>query len=68
MDASFSYRILLMFTIIGLNAFFAGSETALVSVRVSRLRQLAEQRAAGAQAALSLLARPERLLSVVKSG
>ncbi len=38
MDSSFAYRILLMFLIIGLNAFFAGSETALVSVRVSRLR------------------------------
>jgi CBS domain containing-hemolysin-like protein len=68
MDSNFVYRILLMFLIIGLNAFFAGSETALVSVRVSRLRELAEERAAGAQAALSLLAKPERLLSVVQVG
>ena len=68
MDSNFVYRILLMFLIIGLNAFFAGSETALVSVRLSRLRELAEERAAGAQAALSLLAKPERLLSVVQVG
>src|ERR1035437_10070949 len=68
MDSSFGYRILLMVLIIGLNAFFAGSETALVSVRLSRLRQLAEERAPGAQAALSLLAQPERLLSVVQVG
>ncbi len=68
MDSSFAYRILLMCMIIGLNAFFAGSETALVSVRLSRLRQLAEERAAGAQAALNLLAQPERLLSVVQVG
>ena len=68
MDSNFTYRILLMFLIIGLNAFFAGSETALVSVRLSRLRELADERAAGAQAALSLLAKPERLLSVVQVG
>lgn len=68
MDSGFTYRILLMFLIIGLNAFFSGSETALVSVRLSRLRQLAEERAAGAHAALNLLARPERFFSVVQVG
>lgn len=68
MDSYFTYRILLMLLIIVANAFFAGSETALVSVRLSRLRQLAEERAVGAQAALSLLAKPERLLSVVQVG
>ena len=68
MDSNFANRILLMFLIIGVNAFFAGSETALVSVRISRLRQLADEGAVGAQAALSLLARPERLLSVVQVG
>lgn len=68
MDSNFAYRILMMFLIIGVNAFFAGSETALVSVRISRLRQLVDEGAVGAQAALSLLARPERLLSVVQVG
>jgi len=64
MDAVVAYRILLMFMIIGVNAFFAGAETALVGVRTSRLRQLAAEKAVGAQAALHLLATPERLLSV----
>ena len=64
MDAIVAYRILLMFAIIGVNAFFAGAETALVGVRTSRLRQLAAEKAVGAQAALHLLATPERLLSV----
>ena len=68
MDSYFTYRILLMLLIIGVNAFFAGSETALVSVRLSRLRQLAGERAVGANAALNLLAKPERLLSVVQVG
>jgi CBS domain containing-hemolysin-like protein len=68
MDPNFAYRILLMCLIIGVNAFFAGSETALVSVRLSRLRELAGERAVGAQAALNMLAKPERLLSVVQVG
>jgi len=68
MDSTFAYRILLMLLIIGINAFFSSSETALVSVRLSRLRELAEEHAVGAQAALSLLGRPERLLSVVQVG
>lgn len=64
MDPFFAYRLLLMFAIIAANAFFAAAETALVSVRASRLRQLAAEKATGAQAALDLRANPERLLSV----
>lgn len=51
-----------------INAFFAASEVALLSVRNSRLRQLAEEGNAGAKTALALLARPERLLSVTQIG
>jgi CBS domain containing-hemolysin-like protein len=61
-------RILLLVFIVALNGFFAASEAALVSVRRSRLRALAEQGNLGAQAALTLLAHPERLLSVVQVG
>src|SRR6185437_16995160 len=50
------------------NGFFAAAEVSLVSVRQSRLRELAEEGQAGAQAALSLLANPERLLSVTQIG
>jgi Hemolysins and related proteins containing CBS domains len=46
------------------NGFFAGAEVALISARKSKLRQLAEAGNVGAQAALSLLQNPERLLSV----
>jgi CBS domain containing-hemolysin-like protein len=64
----YGYRFLLLALILGANAFFAGAEVALVSVRPSRLRELAAEGAVGAQAALSLLANPERLLSVVQVG
>jgi CBS domain containing-hemolysin-like protein len=62
------YRFLVLIVIIAVNGFFAAAEVALVSVRKSRLRALADQGVKGAQAALSLLARPERLLSVTQVG
>lgn len=61
-------RWLLLVLIVMVNGFFAASEVALLSVRESRLRQLAEQGQAGARVALSLLANPERLLSVTQVG
>jgi CBS domain containing-hemolysin-like protein len=65
---NYGYRFLLMFAIIGVNGFFAGAEAALISSRVSKLKGMAERNVVGASAALSLLARPERLLAVVQVG
>lgn len=67
-EGNTSYRLLILAVIIAANGFFAASETALLSTRKSRLRQLAESGNVGAQAALNLLANPERLLSVVQLG
>lgn len=61
-------RFAILFFILGMNGFFAAAEVALVSVRQSRLRELAEQGQSGAQSALSLLANPGRLLSVTQVG
>jgi CBS domain containing-hemolysin-like protein len=61
-------RLALLATILAVNAFFAASEVALLSVRDSRLRHLAEEGHAGARMALALLAHPERLLSVTQIG
>lgn len=63
-----AFRILLVVLLIGVNGYFAGAEVSLLSVRQSRLRQLAEDGHAGAQAALTLLANPGRLLSVTQVG
>ena len=57
-----------MLAIVALNGFFAAAEVALVSVRRSRLEELAEQGNVPARAALELLANPERLLSVTQVG
>ncbi len=54
--------------LIGINGFFAGAEVSLLSVRHSRLRQMAEEGHAGAQSALNLLSNPGRLLSVTQVG
>jgi putative hemolysin len=67
-DSAYAVRLLVILLIVLLNAFFAGAEVALLSVRSSRLRQLSQEGHLGAQAALNLLANPERLLSVVQVG
>jgi len=63
-----TFRFLLLLVILALNGFFAAAEVSLVSVRQSRLRELAAQGHAGAQVALTLLANPGRLLSVTQVG
>ncbi len=62
------FRLLLLVLILLINGFFAAAEVSLLSVRESRLRQLAEQGQVGARVALSLLAHPEKLLSVTQIG
>lgn len=62
------YRFILLILLIGLNGFFASAEVALLSVRQSKLKEMAKNGQAGAQSALLLLQNPERLLSVVQVG
>ncbi|HMD69893.1 MAG TPA: hemolysin family protein [Bryobacteraceae bacterium] len=62
------FHFFLVASLIAVNAFFAGAEVSLLSVRHSRLRQMAEEGSAGAQAALDLLSNPARLLSVTQVG
>ena len=62
-EAHYGYRLLLMVLILGVNGFFAAAEAALVSVRPSRLKAMAEEGVKGAHAALSLVGNMERVLS-----
>jgi putative hemolysin len=62
------YRLIILILILLANGFFAAAEVSLISVRRSRLRALAERGVTGAQAALSLLSNPGRLLSVTQVG
>ncbi len=63
-----SIRLSIVVLLIAVNGFFAGAEVSLLSVRHSRLRQMAAEGNAGAQAALNLLSNPGRLLSVTQVG
>jgi putative hemolysin len=63
-----SLRFILLIAIVALNGFFAAAEVSLVSVRRSRLKELAERGNVSARAALGLLANPGRLLSVTQVG
>jgi CBS domain containing-hemolysin-like protein len=63
-----SLRLILLVAIVALNGFFAAAEVSLLSVRRSRLKELAEQGNAAARAALGLLANPSRLLSATQVG
>jgi putative hemolysin len=50
------------------NALFAGAEIALVTVRTTRLEELADQGVGAARAALALKQQPERLLATIQVG
>src|SRR3979490_3050248 len=63
-----SLRFVLLAIIVAVNGFFAAAEVSLVSVRGSRLTELADQGSVPARAALQLLANPEGLLSVTQVG
>ena len=59
-------EIVLIAVAILANGFFAGSEIALVSARVSRLARLRQEAAAGAAAAMSLKEHPDRFLATIQ--
>lgn len=67
-NSAYVARLILLGLILVVNAFFAGAEVSLLSVRDSRLRRLAEEGHAGARSALALLSQPEKLLSVTQIG
>ena len=67
-DVNYLYRFLLLGSLIGMNGFLAGAEVALLSSRRPRLVAMAGEGVRGAAAALELLNKPERLLSVVQFG
>lgn len=67
-NSNIGLRLLLLGVITAVNAFFACSEIALLSVRRPRIKQLAAEGNLGAQAAMKLLANTERMLSVVQVG
>ena len=67
-ESSLLLRLLVLPLLLGINGFFAAAEVALVSVRQTRMRQLAEAGEARARAVLALQENPDRLLSALQLG
>ena len=67
-DLPLTFRLLVLFLLLGINSFFSAAEVALVSVRRTRMRELAEGGDRGARAALGLLESPDRMLSATQLG
>ncbi len=63
-----SFLIALLFVLLGLSAFFSGSETALMSLNRYRLKHLANSGHAGARRAYRLLQAPDRLIGLILLG
>ena len=64
----YDLRFLFLLALLGVNSFFAAAEVALVSVRQTRLRQLAENGSRSARIALELIEAPDRLFSATQLG
>lgn len=67
-NSNIGLRLLLLGVLTAINAFFAASEIALLSVRRPKIIQLAQEGNLGAQAAMKLLGNTERFLSLVQVG
>ncbi len=62
------YQIILQIVLILLNAFFAGSEIALLSLNTAKLRKLDEEHDKAASRMLSLIEQPSDFLSTIQIG
>ena len=67
-DITLPWLIGIVCACLALSAFFAGSETALMSLNRYRLRHLARAGHRGAQFAEQLLKRPDRLIGLMRLG
>ncbi len=61
-------QLLVIFGLTLVNGFFSGSEIAILSVRKTRLRELADEGRGSAKVALKLRGDPERFLATVQVG
>ncbi|MCL1141433.1 HlyC/CorC family transporter [Shewanella gaetbuli] len=69
MDAiSTSALLIFLFVLILISAYFSGSETAMMTLNRYRLRHLAGNGHKGAQRALKMLDRPDRLIGLILIG
>src|SRR5690606_38732628 len=67
-DLPVTVRLVVLFLLLAVNSFFAAAAVALVSVRRTRMRQLADAGNTHAKLVLGLLEAPDRMLSATQMG
>ncbi len=65
---NFGYEILVILLLTLINGFFSAAEIGVISIRRTRLQELANEGKRGARAALSLRKNPEQFLATVQIG
>lgn len=68
MDGDLWRQIIIIFVLIGINAFFAASEMAIVSVRQSRLKPLIDEGKKSAILVNNFIEEPSKLLATIQIG
>ncbi len=67
-DLPLTIRLIVLVFLLGVNGFFSAAEVALVSVRQTKMRALSQAGVRRADAVLSLLRRPDRMISATQLG
>lgn len=61
-------KVLLLFFLIGVNAFFAASEIAIISLKDSKIKKMAEEGNKKAKQILKLVSEPSKFLATIQVG
>ena len=67
-DLPLTIRLIVLVFLLGVNGFFSAAEVALVSVRETKMRALSQAGVRRADVVLSLLRRPDRMISATQLG
>ena len=68
MDSSAVFQLLFVLVLIGINAFFAASEIAIISLNENKLRKMAEEGNRKAEKLLRLIKEPSKFLATIQVG
>lgn len=67
-DSSLIVQLFLLFALIGINAFFASSEIAIISLNDKKIKKMAEEGHKKAKLLESLISEPSRFLATIQVG
>lgn len=68
MNGSFTLQVVLIMVLVGINAFFAASEIAVISLNENKIKKMAENGHKKAQKLVKLMNEPSRFLATIQVG